>query len=205
LEVSVRLALSRRFRTKRMRQFVEWFGIRHDTRILDVGGTLFNWQLVDVRPRLTIVNVVPPEGVLPDGVEWLVADGRALPFGDRSFDVCFSNSVIEHVGTWDDQISLAREIRRVAPRYYVQTPNYWFPIEPHFMAPAIHWIPTALRRMLAPWTPWGLFNRSNRDDMEALLATRLITRKEMSTLFPEADIRCERFFGLCKSLVAVKL
>src|SRR5690348_18441218 len=45
------------FRRRRMRRFAREFGVTSETRILDVGGTPFNWLLLDVRPRVTIVNM----------------------------------------------------------------------------------------------------------------------------------------------------
>ncbi|MEM2045934.1 MAG: class I SAM-dependent methyltransferase, partial [Candidatus Bathyarchaeia archaeon] len=60
-------------------------------------------------------------------VEWIIGDARCMPFKDKSFDVVFSNSVIEHVGNYDDQKMCAEEIRRVGKCYFVQTPNFYFP------------------------------------------------------------------------------
>jgi len=89
----------RRFRRKRMKEFVSIFGITTNIpRVLDVGGTLFNWTLIDIQLRLTILNVTSPPNNFPDNVEWIVGDARAMPFPDKNFDVVFSNSVIEHVG-----------------------------------------------------------------------------------------------------------
>ena len=72
---------------------------------------------------------------------WIFADGCRLPFPDKSFDVVFSNSVIEHLGDPRKHEQYAREIARVGVRYFVQTPNRWFPIEPHLLTPLVHFLP----------------------------------------------------------------
>ncbi len=68
------------------------------------------------------------------------ADGTQLPFGDREFDIAFSNSVIEHVPP-ELQAAFAAEVSRVADRYFVQTPNRYFPIEPHYQLPLFQFLP----------------------------------------------------------------
>jgi hypothetical protein len=78
---------------------------------------------------------------LPPGMTYVCGSALGLPFDDNAFDVAYSNSVIEHVRTWENQVRFAAEIRRVAPRYYVQTPNAAFPIEPHVMGLGIQWLP----------------------------------------------------------------
>src|SRR3954471_24852173 len=86
------------FRSRRMAKLERLLGITDSTRILDVGGTPANWALLSVRPRVLMLNM--PRAMEPGdrGMPWIFADGCRLPFRDRSFDVVFSNSVIEHVG-----------------------------------------------------------------------------------------------------------
>jgi hypothetical protein len=201
-----RTRVSRHFRIRRMAWLASAFQLAPETTVLDVGGTLNNWRLLPFWPRLTIVNIIPPPEELPNGVAWMVADGRDLPFAEQSFDLCYSNSVIEHVGSWPDQVRLAQEIRRVGRSYYVQTPNYWFPVEPHFMAPFVHWLPKTLQALVVPYTPWGLaVHPSRRRVDERLRELRLVRPREMAVLFPDAQIHQERVLGLPKSLIAVRV
>ncbi len=188
-----------------MRAFIRHYQVTPETRILDVGGTLFNWELIPSFPRLTIVNVRPPPASLPENVEWIEADGCALPFPSQSFDICYSNSVIEHLYTWEAQRQFAQEIRRVANAYYVQTPNRRFPIEPHYLAPFIHWFPKQIQfKLLRYFTPWGwLTAPSPQRCREMVEEIRLLTRRDMRALFPDAQIWKESFLGMTKSFIAV--
>lgn len=181
------------------------FQVTQATKILDVGGDTFNWNLIDIQPQLTILNVFPPPNPLPSHVKWLIGDGCQLPFGDMAFDVVFSNSVIEHLGTITRQQRFANEIRRVAPSCFVQTPNYGFPIEPHLIAPFIHQLPRSWQRPLYPLTGWGLLYRPTKAQMDAQFAElRLLKRRDMEVLFPDCRIVVERVAGLGKSLIAVR-
>lgn len=40
-------------------------------------------------------------------------DGVDFPFEDKSFDVVFSNAVVEHVGAFDKQLHFIKEVDRV--------------------------------------------------------------------------------------------
>src|ERR1700688_4658373 len=85
------------FGPRRMREFARLFNTRETTTVLDVGGTTLRWQMAKIDCTLFICNF--DRGVT-ECRRFLVADGQALPFADRSFDIVFSNSVIEHVGDW---------------------------------------------------------------------------------------------------------
>lgn len=195
----------RHFRARRMRQFAAMFGPTSSTRIADIGGSELNWGLIDAAPQVTLVNVAAVDG--QDGRFTTVrGDGRALAFADHSFDIAYSNSVIEHVGDTGDQESFAREIRRVAPRYYVQTPNRWFPVEPHLIAVGLHWLPRRVARRLVRWcSVWGLVTRPTQAQVDAMLAgIRLLDRRRMLELFPDAELLEERALWLVKSWIAVR-
>jgi Methyltransferase domain len=193
-------------RRRRMRFFANAFGLRDDMRVIDVGGRKTNWCLVEEKPDVTIVNI--EFGDAEDGrFHYVHSDGKSLPYADNSFELCYSNSVIEHVGDWDARQAMAREIRRVASRYYVQTPNKWFFSDPHTVGAFLHWLPKRYHRKLVRWcTLWGLVDRPSQEQIDALLEeVELLTEREMRALFPDAKIVKERFLGMTKSIIALRL
>jgi hypothetical protein len=196
------------FRPRRMRAFCEQFGITDDTRILDVGGTPLNWNLVSVKPQLTLLNIHLPSprhtAQLAPHMTWLVGDGTRLPYKDGAFDIVFSNSVIEHLGSLDNQRQFAAETTRVGTRYYVQTPNRRFFFEPHLLTPFVHFLPRRWRRrLLCNFTVWGLIARPTDEQVEGFLdEVRLLDAGEMAALFPGGLLKRERFLGMVKSLTA---
>jgi hypothetical protein len=204
-----------RFRQKRFGRFlavVDEIASRKGTcRILDLGGKLAYWQALeplwrDRRCHITLLNLAA-EAVTDLRFSSLAGDACALPqFADLSFDLVHSNSVIEHVGRWRDQRNMAREIRRLADRYFVQTPNFWFPIEPHFRLPLIHWLPEPWRVGIVRHRACGFYPRAKSCDeaREILDDARLLDARAMAELFPDAAIERERFAGLTKSLIAVR-
>lgn len=191
-----------------MQRFIADFGITPQTRVLDIGGTLFNWTLTTVRPKLTLLNMPRAAEPAPEGVDRVAADGCVLPFADGAFDVVFSNSVIEHLTTSERQQRFAHEVMRVGKRCYVQTPNRWFPVETHLLTPFVHYLP---KRWQAPLvrraTVWALLTGIKGDRkrfyIEHYLSdVRLLGRGEMQAFFPQATIVSERFLGFGKSLIA---
>ena len=195
----------RGFRRRRLRLFYERFNIQPETTVLDIGGREFNWTLMPFTPRVTILNL-GVQGPQSGRFDWVLGDARALPFPDRSFEIVFSNSVIEHLGNAEDQHKFANEIRRVGRSYYVQTPNRNFFLEPHVVTPFFHWLPRKLQaRLLRNFTLWGWITRPDEDAQARYLnTTRMLDLAEFRALFPEAEIWKERFLGLTKSFVAAK-
>jgi ubiquinone/menaquinone biosynthesis C-methylase UbiE len=198
------------FRKRRMQRFVRELGITAETRVLDVGGTPETWEMPPVRPKVTLLNTPRTKDELAGAAWWVAGDGRALPFRDGAFDVVFSNSVIEHVGDHESQRRFAREIARVGRRYWVQTPNRWFPVEQHLLTPLVHWLPKGWQRRIVPrFTVWSALVRPPADRRSFyvehyLNEVRLLSAGEVAELFPEARVIRERVLGWTKSLVAVR-
>jgi Methyltransferase domain len=193
------------FRSKRMALFCKLFTIEDRTRIIDVGGYEMNWHLIKETPQVLLVNL--------EAEEWekgrfrkTQGDGRKLCFATNSFDIAYSNSVIEHVGGLEAQIAFASEIRRIAHKYYVQVPYRWFWIEPHFGSLFLHYLPRSLfRKLVRYFTVWGLVTKPSQNQVDELLDyIRFLDRRELKSLFPDAEIHEERFLGFVKSLIAVR-
>jgi SAM-dependent methyltransferase len=160
-------------------------------RILDVGcGAL---GLRGLEPGLDITGVdlidrpdYPGPFVRADATE-------RLPFDDGAFDLVHSSSVVEHIPAGRRR-AYADEIRRVGRGWWVQTPAFSFPLEPHALLPAAHWLPEALRR---PYWRLGVAGAWEPE-------LRLLRRGEVERLLPGSEIVAERVGPLTKSWIAVR-
>lgn len=114
-------------------------------------------------------------------VRVVIADGRALPFADDEFDVAYSNAVIEHVGSYEDQLAFLRELHRVARRGFLTTPNRRFPIEVHTRIPLLHvllpktWFHRFLICVGKGWAAGDYMNLLSERDLRRLLRETAIT------------------------------
>lgn len=202
--------LFRFWRERRFRLFVSLLQPGQADALLDVGGYPGQWRSRGpIVGSVDCVNTDPIVSPADDGacrVRAIVADGRALPFPDRAYQIAFSNSVIEHVGGDDDRRRFARELLRVGEAVWVQTPALACPIEPHFLTPFIHWLPVALRRRIARFSVRALLERLPPAEVDEMVrTTRLLRRREMEELFPGCEILTERLlFVFTKSYVAVR-
>ncbi|MBA3404360.1 MAG: class I SAM-dependent methyltransferase [Gemmatimonadaceae bacterium] len=203
---SDRNSLATRMRRARFALFLELLGrLPGHVEILDIGGTQEFWSLMlpgdpgDI--RVTLLNL-EHQRVSSRHFVSASGDARAMPqFADRSFDVVFSNSVIEHVGSYVEQAKMAAEIRRVGKRYFVQTPNKRFPLEPHFLFPWFQYLPAAIRAGMLQRFNVGWYQRipdaaAARAEVNSI---QLLTRRRFVSLFPGAGLHVERFAGLAKS------
>ena len=175
--------------------------------ILDVGGTQDFWERMGFTDEpgvaFTVLNL-DPQTVKHPRFQSVVGDATNLSaFASDSFDVVFSNSVIEHVGNLDSQRRMAREVERVGRRYFLQTPNYHFPIEPHFLFPGFQWLPLEARAWLLSRFDLGWHKRapSREAARQEAASVTLLKKRELLSLFPNANLYCEKVFGLTKSFV----
>lgn len=175
--------------------------------ILDIGGTEAYWKTMgldfDDPVFITLLNLTQNDVTLPN-VTSIVGDARSVQADKASFDVVFSNSVIEHVGNYQDQLQMAKEVVRVGRRYFVQTPNKYFPLEPHFLFPFFQFLPRWIRVLLLQNFNLGWFVKTpdKAKAREIVEEIRLLSKREFISLFPNASIFQERVFGMTKSFVA---
>ncbi len=190
-----------RSRAKRAELFRRYLQPTPNDRILDLGGGYgdFFATVVPFRSNVWIAEIDPRilERAAKHGFQTaLIPTDGSLPFADGFFDIVHCNSVIEHVLAPEHRARLAAEIQRVGKRWFVQTPNRYFPIEPHTRLPFAQWLP---RSWVKRWLPymgriWGY-----TDD----LGWRLLDSREFKGLFPGSRLIRERWAGLTKSLVVI--
>jgi hypothetical protein len=209
-----------RLRRRRIQWLVGLVRAAHEKRgavsVLDLGGTAAYWRafptdtLEQCNVSITLLNLPEPDvHPVPLPPRFRAVDGdacRLVDYEDQSVDIVHSNSVLEHVGGWAQMEAFAKEVRRVGRAYFVQTPNFWFPMEPHFMMPGFHWLPKPARVWLVQQAAFG--HRRRQESVAAAVriveSVDLIDRSMFRSLFPDADHVTERFFMLPKSLMAIK-
>ena len=192
---------------------LEVFREKGEVEIIDVGGTRAYWNIIPVdllraqNVKITIVNFPDTEMIFDDPLFSFVAgDGRDLSnFDDNAFDIAHSNSVLEHVGNWEDMRRFAGEIARVGRKYFVQTPSFWFPIEPHCMTPFFHWLPISIRIQLVLRFELGNWKKAtNLSEAKRIVeSAQLLTIKKMRAIFSDAIIHTE-WLLFPKSHIAIR-
>jgi hypothetical protein len=183
--------------------FRSLFKLDGGLRILDVGGRPEIWESVSDSLDITFLNLPGQNGAdVPTHhrAKFVEGDGCHMPqFESQSFDVVFSNSVIEHVGPLERQRAFASEVKRLGRSYWVQTPSQWFPIEAHTGMPFWWFYPQEAREfflkrwyeILPGWT-------------DSMASTRVLTLDTLRQLFEGASIWVERVAGISKSYAMYK-
>lgn len=188
------MPVRRFFRRRRFKTFLADY--QSCNTILDVGGEHYTWQIIGRSAGITLLNVFSPED--NEGFKYIVGSGLQLPFPNKSFDLVFSNSVIEHVGSEENQVKFAAEMMRVGSRVYCQTPCRLFPIDPHLTTPFLHWLPV---RWLKPaflryFTLNGwLWRKPYEYDVT------WISKSRLKKMFPGCKVKTERFLLMPKSFI----
>ncbi|MBI2956236.1 MAG: methyltransferase domain-containing protein [Acidobacteria bacterium] len=195
--------LHRKSREKKYRLFEQFLHPAPDAQILNIGASGQTIGLAEqfesfyahaeriVGGGLSHRDVVDYARSFPN-VHAVVFDGCALPFADQSFDIVYSNAVLEHLPGWEAQQRFAEEVQRVGRAWFITTPNLWFPVEPHYHLPFVQFLPL----------PWQ--NRLVRALGKKPYPTlRLLSAREMRRLFPGSRIIGCRVTFYAETLVAL--
>lgn len=186
----------KRIKQRRVDFFVRFLTPERGAIILDIGtggGGLWTSFHPEVNPNdFYIIGLdLKRPSVAHKNCPWsafVVADGRFLPFKDDSVDIIFSNSVLEHVGDEAEQKRMVQEILRVGKSFFIQVPNKHFPIEPHFFAPFMQYLPVSVQVKITSL----LFGFDE--------PIHLPSRRTLKRIFPPGcHISAEKFMGLTKA------
>jgi SAM-dependent methyltransferase len=179
--------LAARARARRHERFFALTRLAPEARVLDVGCGELGLRALEPDLDITGVDLVErPDYPGP----FVKADATLrLPFADGEFDLVYCSSVIEHVAP-SRREAFAAELRRVGRGWFVQTPAFSFPVEPHALLPFAHWLPVALRKRY-----WRLGAAGGWEEIS------LLRRGELQRLFGPA--LAERAGPLVKSWVCV--
>jgi SAM-dependent methyltransferase len=165
--------LAARARERRHARFFALARLPADARVLDVGCGRVGLRALE--PALDITGVDLQERPDYPG-PFVRADAAAgLPFDDDEFDLVYCSSVIEHVAPARRE-AFAAELRRVGRGWFVQTPAFSFPVEPHALLPFAHWLPVALRKRywrLGAAGAWEEISLLRRGELERLFGPAL--------------------------------
>lgn len=206
--------LSRVSRARKLELFDCVMQPDEDVKLLDIGAEVARdpedkEQLIDTYPwkeNMTTGNISPEhvsalKGQYPE-IEAVVADACQLPWPDKHFDIVYSNAVIEHVGDFDRQKQMAAEIMRVGKRWFVTTPNRWYPFEFHMRLPFVTWLPFDGYLSVGSIVFYNHIKRRytvgrRRDDL------RLMTARELRKCFPDSRVIKQRVTFMAETLIVV--
>ena len=127
--------------------------------IIDVGVTADKTQISsnffeNIYPKPEIITAFSDQDASwmeneYKGLKFIRGTALDMPFDNDTFDLVFSSAVIEHVGSFKNQIKYLNECLRISKKYvFITTPNRFYPIEFHTVLPFIHWLPKKIHRKI---------------------------------------------------------
>lgn len=180
------------------------FSPTEHTTILDIGAQIdpqnpYNFQLIDSHPwkeKITALNILPEHidrirQTYPQ-VNAVIGDACRLPWPDKSFDIAFSNAVIEHVGDYEKQLMMASEMMRISRRWFLTTPNRWYPFEFHLRLPFVTWLPGRAYIQAGKIVSYDHIARRYRWFVQEIEDLHLLSSSQLIRLFPGSLIIKQR-------------
>ena len=178
-------------RKRKWRIFLELMKPTSSGKVLDVGftereyGDTMNYieKHYPYPEKITALGIIEPVEFPKryPKVRAVKYDGGRFPFGDKEFDICWSNAVIEHVGDRGKQLFFLKEINRTSRKAFITTPNRLFPVEVHTKTPFLHFMSkrifdSYLRLVGKKWATGDYMNLLAFQDLRSLLKDAGISR-----------------------------
>ena len=213
-------SFGKKYRRKRIQTFLDMIKDVYESKghvsILDIGGTSTYWDLVDdsflhdFNVKITLLNL-PSRESFQDTSHIVHRFGDATEalwetYMQSDFDLIHSNSVIEHVGDWKKMKQFALNITSFRGGYFVQTPNFWFPVEPHCLTLLFHWLPKPIRIFWVQKMALGHWPKASdvSEAVDIVESARLLDKYQFKFLFNDAELIREQILIFTKSFIAVK-
>lgn len=199
-------SLSNNFRQKRFAYFLSFINkLVRPLKILDIGGTEEFWEMMEFAEgniHITLLNL-EEKPTKNSNFTSVKGDATNLQYEDNTFDVVFSNSVIEHLFTKENQQLMAKEAERVGKFYFIQTPNYYFPLEPHWLFPFFQFLPFPLRVFLTRNFNLGHIGKVKDKERakRQVEEVKLLTGRQFRGLFNKSNFYREKILFLTKSFI----
>jgi len=157
--------------------------------------------------RITVFNIKKNQ-TKTNNMKYITGDARDLKrFTNKEFDIVFSHSLLEHLENYKSQKKCASEIQRVGKYFFVQTPNKYFFLEPHYLLPFFFLIPKRLQAFYVQYMSikWWKKRGDRNQIQKHIQSIRLLNEKEIYSLFPKGIIYKEQFLGITKSLTVTNM
>lgn len=191
----MKTAIMKVTRARRWKRLLEEFPDFENYNVLDLGGTVHTWTSeCPVQPKaVTVVNTFPLQDPYLSWMTVFQDDATKYDWQAVSnYDFVYCNSVIEHVGGHSKRGDLGLTIERAAPRYWVQTPYRYFPIEPHWRFPGFQFLPTNVRVAISrKWPLTGYCGETKPQAVNSVLGVELLNLTEMKSYFPGAEVKLD--------------
>lgn len=207
--------LSEISRRKRNNLFFSEINPNEKTRIIDIGAQVSTQktdtlQLIDIYPwkeNIIAVNISSSHidnirKKYPE-IHTKVADALHLPWPDKYFDVAYSNAVIEHVGDRTMQKKFASEIMRISKRFFVATPNRWYPFEFHLRLPLVTWFPGDIYLKAGRIVRFNHVSKKYMWFTGEVIGLNLLSKKNLWDIFPQSKIIESRVTFMPEVLISV--
>ncbi len=207
--------LSNISRKRKLELFYKVMKPTSQTKVLDVGAGINpdgdrGLQLIDSYPwknGLSAINISPEpisrmRQYYPE-VEAIVGNALDLPWPDKYFDAVYSNAVIEHVGDFEAQKKMAAEIMRVGKRWFVTSPNRWYPFEFHMRLPFVTWLPGKSHLWAARIVSYSHAHKKYMFGKKHYDGLRLLTARQLKCCFPDSKIIKQRVTFMAETLIAI--